>query len=744
MTHEKFDITKQKLEPLRGIVKEVLFYKEETGYAVIILETSSEDAHVAGSLPLIYVGASVCVYGVWYDHPKHGRQFTCAYYETKPVYDAKTAYKYLSGGFIKGIGSETAKKIVEKFGDATFDIIENDYDKLIEIRGISAKKARQIHDEYIRKNEYQAILTFFASHKIPPDIALKAYNVFGVMTIPTVKKNPYILWEKIENIHFFYVDKIAHQLGFTYESPQRADAAIIYVLNYKAKRGHTCFPYSELITEVMNLIHISYKQAENSSVRLLSSNKILYKNIYEKSYLMLPKYYEAEKYIAKRTEMLSKVSYDDFIGLDEIFRTSKIKLSVTQREAVRNSLSNGITIITGGPGTGKTAIIKTIISCCEKNSRKFIIAAPTGRAAKRASEITKNETFTIHRLLEVVASNDDELSFARNEKNPLDCDVMIVDEMSMTDVLLFKSLLCALKESTRIILIGDNNQLPPVGAGNVLRDLMFSKKIPCITLDKNFRQSQHSMIVNNAHYILDGVEELIYNEKNSDFFLMNTVSSVDAHNKIIALMIKRLPEFLKAPSSKIQIITPFRKGVMGSVALNKLIKEALNPVKDGQPYKSYGEYTFSVGDRVMQVKNDYDINWETPYGDSGQGIFNGDMGVIIGMNLQQGKMCILFDGDREVIYEFAKLENLELSYAITVHKSQGSEFDAVIIPCIFYTGNFMNRNLLYTAITRAKKFVCILGKRDVIKNMIRNRTINKRYTFLGEFFSDDNSGKDWE
>jgi len=735
LAQEKFDITKQPLEPLRGIVKEVLFYKETTGYSVIILDTGTESVHVAGSLPLIYAGASVCIYGVWYNHPKYGKQFTCAYYETKPVYNAETAFNYLSSGVIRGVGIATARKIVDKFGDETFDIIENDYDRLIDVNGITAKKARLIHDEYIRKNEYQEILTFFASLKIPPDVALKAYNVFGIMTIPLIKKNPYILWENIERIHFFYVDKLARQLGFNYESPERVDAAIIYCLNFYAQRGHTCYSYSGIISAVVDLIKVNYKLAESGMERLALNKKIICKKAKTDNVVMLPSYYEAESYIARRIRVLSQKNYSDAVQIEGILKNNNIRLSAMQKKAVRASLENGITIITGGPGTGKTAIIRAIIRCAKNMNKKVILTAPTGRAAKRASELSNHEASTIHRLLDVNGKNDETLVFSRNETNPLDCDVIIVDEMSMTDVLLFKALLCALKEDTRVVLIGDRNQLPPIGAGNVLRDLIVSKQVECITLDKIYRQNQKSLIIENAHRILDGDEELIYNEENSDFFIMNSSSSQDAYKKIISLLTKRLPAYLKTTTSRIQVITPLRKSVIGSVALNSVIKNALNPVKDGQPSKTHGAYTYSVGDRVMQVKNDYELLWETPDGETGNGIYNGDMGVITGINMHEGKLTILFDEDKEVIYEFAKLENLELAYAITVHKSQGSEFDAVILPFIFQSDHFMNRNILYTAITRAKKFVCILGNKNIVKSMIRNRAITKRQTYLGEFFN---------
>lgn len=736
MPKEKFDISKEQLQPLRGIVKEILFYKEETGYSVIVLETPEETVNVAGSLPLIYKGASICAYGVWYQHPKYGRQFTCSHYETKAVYNKETAFNYLSSGVIRGVGIATARKIVERFKDETFDIIENDYDRLVDVNGITPQKARLIHDEYVRKNEYQAILTFFASYKIPPDIALKAYNVFGVMTIPIIKKNPYILWEKIEKIHFFYVDKLAHQLGFGYESPQRVEAGIIYVLNHQALNGHTCYPYSELIGEVMKLIHISEKKAENGIMRLLSQKKIVYRNMYAESFLMLPCYYDAEMYIAKRTKMLSQRKYSDCVNIEEVIKKTKLPLSKIQKEAVKKVFETGLNIITGGPGTGKTAIIKTIVECAKEFGKKVIITAPTGRGAKRASELSDKDASTIHRLLEVTGDSDNGADFAKNEKNPLDCDILIADEMSMTDVLLFKALLCALKDRTRVVLIGDVNQLPPVGAGNVLKDLIMSGEIPNIVLDRIYRQNKNSLIIQNAHSILRGDNELIYNEENSDFFIMNTISSNDAYKKIKELIKTRLPEYLKISPSEIQVITPLKKSVIGSITLNRIIKEELNPIKEDEPYKTHGNYVYSVGDRVMQIRNDYDIKWENFNGEAGCGIYNGDMGVITGINLKEGSMTILFDDDKEVIYEFAKLENLELSYAITVHKSQGSEFDAVILPFIFQS-EFMNRNLLYTAITRAKKFVCILGKRQVINGMIANRTVSKRHTFLAEFFKEN-------
>lgn len=720
---------------LEGTVEEIVFYSNDTGYAVIYLDVFGEYISIAGNLPFISEGESVAVYGSWYEHPKYGRQLNALYYEPKIVLDAQGAYKYLSGGIIKGIGPVTAKKIVDKFGDETFYIMEHDYDKLIKINGITPKKARLIHEEYMKKIELQNVVTFFNQYEVSPAVAVKVYNTFGNMSVSICKKNPYILCERVERIGFPTVDKLAKKMGFSDDAPERINAGIIYTLNNAALSGHTCLPNDILIQNTAVTLNIGEKSADDQLTRLLAEKRLVLNNINGTTYISLPMYYEAESYIALRLEALKKVKVDDLSKKVRISDICEIELAQNQKEAVCEALRNNLLIITGGPGTGKTTVIKTIISAFEKLNKKVILAAPTGRAAKRISELTRKNAKTIHRLLELTYHKNQKPEFEKNAQNPLICDVVIVDEMSMTDTLLFQALLCALKESTRIIMVGDCDQLPPVGAGNVLKDLIMTKAIKRITFDEIFRQNENSQIVTNAHRILKG-DILEYNGKNSDFFFMASTETQETKKLINELLTKRLPKFLNTTPDKIQVLTPMRKTSLGSVDLNKSIKTVVNPIKKGDITKNANGYSFSVGDRVMQTKNDYDVVWKSKY-ESGEGIYNGDMGIITAINNKNSTMTILFDDEKTVEYEFSRLENLELSYAITVHKSQGSEFDAVIIPLVYGYEQLMSRNLLYTAITRAKKFVCIVGTKACVEKMIANDIEFKRYTLLKEFFNLD-------
>ena len=727
--YEKADVC------LEGTVEEIVFYSNDTGYAVIYLDVFGEYISIAGNLPFISEGESVAVYGNWYEHPKYGRQLNALYYEPKIVLDAQGAYKYLSGGIIKGIGPITAKKIVDKFGDETFYIMEHDYDKLIKINGITPKKARLIHEEYMKKIELQNVVTFFNQYEVSPAVAVKVYNTFGNMSVSICKKNPYILCERVERIGFPTADKLAKKMGFSDDAPERINAGIIYTLNNASLSGHTCLPNNILIQNTAVTLNIGEKSADDQLTRLLAEKRLVLNNINDTTYISLPMYYEAESYIAMRIEALKKVKVDDLSKKVRISDICEIELAQNQKEAVCEALKNNLLIITGGPGTGKTTVIKTIISAFEKLNKKVILAAPTGRAAKRISELTRKNAKTIHRLLELTYHKNQKPEFEKNAQNPLICDVVIVDEMSMTDTLLFQALLCALKESTRIIMVGDCDQLPPVGAGNVLKDLIMTKVIKRITFDEIFRQNENSQIVTNAHRILKGdIPE--YNGKNSDFFFMASTETQETRTLINELLTKRLPKFLNTTPDKIQVLTPMRKTSLGSVELNKSVKTVVNPVKKGDITKNANGYTFSVGDRVMQTKNDYDVVWKSKY-ESGEGIYNGDMGIITAINNKNSTMTILFDDEKTVEYEFSRLENLELSYAITVHKSQGSEFDAVIIPLVYGYEQLMSRNLLYTAITRAKKFVCIVATKACVEKMIANDIEFKRYTLLKEFFKED-------
>ncbi len=720
---------------LVGTVEEIVYYSEDTGYAVIYLDVIGDYISVAGNLPFISEGEGISVHGNWYDHPKYGRQLNALYYEPKIMQTAQGAYKYLSGGIIKGIGPVTAKKIVDKFGDETFHIIEHDYDKLINVNGITPKKARTIHEEYMKKIELQNVVTFFNQYDVSPAIAVRVYNAFGNMSLTLCKKNPYILCERVERIGFPTADKLAQKMGFSEDCPERISAGIIYTLNNASLNGHTTLPFETLIQNTALTLNIGEKSSEDMITRLLADKRLVLTKINDISYISLPMYYDAESYISMRIEALKKVKVDDFSKKVRLSDLCEMELAENQKEAIKEALRNNLLIITGGPGTGKTTVIKTIISAFEKLNKKVILAAPTGRAAKRISELTRKNAKTIHRLLELNYHKNQKPEFERNAQNPLICDVVIIDEMSMTDTLLFQALLCALKESTRLIMVGDCDQLPPVGAGNVLKDLISSKIIKRITFDEIFRQNENSQIVLNAHRILRG-EEPQYNQKNSDFFFMASLETEKTKIKINELLTERLPKFLNTTPDKIQVLTPMRKSSLGSVELNKSIKNVINPVRKGEVTKNANGYTFSVGDRVMQTKNDYDIVWKTKY-ETGEGIYNGDMGVITAIDTKNSKMTILFDEEKTVEYEFSRLENLELSYAITVHKSQGSEFDAVVIPLVFGYEQLLSRNLLYTAVTRAKKFVCIVGTKSCVEKMISNDIEFKRYTLLKEFFKSE-------
>lgn len=727
--------TDKSLECLEGTVEEIVYYNSDNGYAVIYLDVLGEYISIAGNLPFISEGEGVSIHGSWYDHPKYGRQLNAVYYEPKIVHNAQGAYKYLSGGIIKGIGPITAKKIVEKFGDETFYVIERDYDKLIKVNGITPKKARAIHEEYMKKIEFQNVVTFFNQYEVSPAVSVRVYNTFGNMALALCKKNPYIICERVERVGFPTADKLAKKMGFENDCPERINAGVIYTLNNAAMNGHTCLPQDILIKNTAVTLNIGEKNAENQILKMVADKRLVLRCINEITYITLPMYYEAESYIAMRIEALKKVKVDDLSKKIHLSDVCEIELAENQSKAVTEALKNNLLIITGGPGTGKTTVIKTIIASFEKLGKKVILAAPTGRAAKRISELTGKNAKTIHRLLELCYHKNQKPEFERNAQNPLICDVVIVDEMSMTDTLLFQALLCALKERTRLIMVGDCDQLPPVGAGNVLKDLISSKVIKRITFDEIFRQNENSQIVTNAHLILKG-EAPEYNKKNSDFFFVQSFETEKTQKSINELLTERLPKFLNTTPDKIQVLTPMRKTTLGSVELNKSIKNVLNPVKKGDITKSANGYVFSVGDRVMQTKNDYDITWKSPY-DAGEGIYNGDMGVVTAINIKNSTMTIIFDDDKEVEYEFSRLDNLELSYAITVHKSQGSEFDAVIIPLLYGYEQLMSRNLLYTAVTRAKKFVCIVGTKTCVEKMIANDIEFKRYTLLKEFFTED-------
>ncbi|MBP3448023.1 MAG: ATP-dependent RecD-like DNA helicase [Clostridia bacterium] len=723
------------LDRLTGIVEEVIYYNEENGYGVVALDISGEYVNVAGNLPMIAAGESICAYGRFMEHPRFGEQFQCEYYEPHFEQDTASIYKFLSSGFIRGVGPATAKKIVDNFLEETLNIIEKQPERLSEISGISLPKAMDIHKDYMRKIEVQNVVSYFMKYGISPTVSIKVYNTLGADSIKLCNKNPYIICEKVEKIGFLTVDKIAEEMGIPKNSSERLKSGIIYMMYQASVQGHTCFPEDELLEESGRMLEIGQTDLENALTQLSMEGKLVSVKKNGVVFYSLPHFYLAESYIASRLLTLSQQKCENWskkINTDDL---TDIALAPEQKEAISEALKQKLLIITGGPGTGKTTVIRSLITAFDALGKRVILAAPTGRAAKRISELTGKNAKTIHRLLELKFTKGERPEFERNEQNPLRCDVLIVDEMSMTDALLFESLLRALTEKTRLIMVGDCDQLPPVGAGNVLKDMIASGAITRIAFRQIFRQSDSSQIVENAHRILN-FQEPVYNSEGSDFFFVGSGSGEDAVSAVCNLVENRLPNFLKLPPDKIQVLTPMRKSVLGSVALNNALKQALNPVRKGQPQKSANGYTFSKFDRVMQTKNDYEIEWKTKDGFRGEGIYNGDMGVITDIDPENKEMTILFDDEKIVRYEFLKLENLELAYAVTVHKSQGSEFDAVVIPLVYGYSQLMTQNLLYTAVTRAKSFVCIVGKKECVTGMIHNNTEQKRYTNLADFLSE--------
>lgn len=723
------------MERLTGIVEEVIYYNEENGYGVVVLDISQEYVNVAGNLPMIAEGESICAYGRFVEHPKFGEQFQCEYYEPHFEQDIPSVYKFLASGFIRGVGNATAKKIVDTFSEKTLEIIEKYPERLSEISGISLTKAMDIHKDYMKKIEIQNVVSYFMKYGISPAVSVKVYNALGGDAIKLCNQNPYIICEKVEKIGFLTVDKLAEEMGIPKNSSERLKSGIVYVMYQASFNGHTCFPKEELLEESQKILQIGQTDIENALTMLLLEGKLVSVKKDGVVFYSLPHFYLAESYIASRLLALRQEKCENLSKKINVDNLCDITLAPEQKEAISEALKQRLLIITGGPGTGKTTVIKSLLTAFDALGKRVILAAPTGRAAKRISELTGKNAKTIHRLLELKYTKGERPEFERNEQNPLRCDVLIVDEMSMTDALLFESLLRALTEKTRLIMVGDCDQLPPVGAGNVLKDMIASGAVTRIAFQQIFRQSDASQIVENAHRILN-FSEPVYNAEGSDFFFVGCGSGEDAVSTVCNLVENRLPNFLNIPPDKIQVLTPMRKSVLGSVALNNALKQALNPVRKNQPQKTANGYTFSKFDRVMQTKNDYEIEWETKDGYRGEGIYNGDMGVITEIDTENKEMTILFDDEKIVKYEFLKLENLELSYAVTVHKSQGSEFDAVVIPLLYGYPQLMTQNLLYTAVTRAKSFVCIVGKKSCVAQMIHNNTEQKRHTNLADFLSE--------
>ncbi|EHK2362820.1 MAG: ATP-dependent RecD-like DNA helicase [Clostridium perfringens] len=728
------------MEALNGIVESIVFKSSDTGYTVIKFRENNIIHTAVGVLPHVKEGQNLKITGSWVNHSQFGKQFKVEECEEILPTSKDGIEKYLSSGIIQGIGPVTAKKIVNKFGEDTLNILDNNIERLKEIEGIGKKKLETIIESYREQRELKNITIFLQTHGLSVNQCLKIYKKYGASSVDTVKNNPYILCDEISGIGFKTSDKIARSLGIEIDSPFRIQSGIRYVINEFCANGHTFMPKDELIKEASNVLTVSGDIIEENIKNAALDKKIKLEKVNDKEGVFtIPNYY-CELGITNRILTLAISNFQDIsVDVDHLIlqfeKKNNITFAESQKDAIISAFQNGIEIITGGPGTGKTTIIKCIIEIFETCGLKVLLGAPTGRAAKRMSESTGKEATTIHRMLDMGVFEKEESVFVTNaEEHSLEADVVIIDEASMIDITLMNALLKSIKVGTRLIIVGDVDQLPSVGAGNVLNDFIESGFTKVVRLKEIFRQGKESMIVVNAHKINKG-EMPKLNEKGTDFFFIRNDIQEGILNTIIDLINTRLPKFNSNwdKSKSIQVLVPMKKGVLGVTNLNERIQNVLNPKAPYKKEKECRSMVFREGDKVMQIKNNYSLKWTRIAGKGeheGLGVFNGDMGFIESIDLEGKKLSIIFDDERRVIYDFMYLDELDLAYAITIHKSQGSEFPVVIIPAYMGAPLLMNRNLLYTGITRAKEMVVVVGIPKALKYMVDNTRSMERYSSL--------------
>ena len=729
------------MENIIGFVEAIVFRSDDTGYTVSKINFNKETITAVGTVPFIKEGQNVKLKGEWIVHKQFGKQFKIEEFEEILPTSVEAIEKYLSAGVIYGIGPVTAKKIVNHFGEDTFNIMENNIERLMEVDGIGKKKFGIIYESYIEQKDLKDIIMFFQSHGVSNNQCLKIYKKFGSEAKNIVSENPYILCKEISRIGFKTADKIAMSLGVEAVSPFRVKSGIEYVINRFCAAGNTYMPKEKLIAEACDTLVVDKKIIEENIYNAILEGRIIGEKVQDEDGIFTLPYYYCElgitnKIITLGIENFRTINTDVENEIELFEKKYNIQLAKSQKEAILAAFSEGIEIITGGPGTGKTTIIKCIIDIYEKNGMKVLLGAPTGRAAKRMTESTGREAKTIHRLLDMGVSSDEEEKsiFGKGDKDPLEADVIIIDEASMIDIILMHNLLKAIKLGTRLIIVGDVDQLPSVGPGNVLRDLINSNLIKVVRLKEIFRQGSESLITVNAHRINNG--EMPYlNKKGNDFYFIKEDSQDEILTTIIDLINRRLPTFNKDWDKlrDIQLLTPMRKGTLGVLNMNESIQNVLNPPANYKKEKKVKEMIFREGDKVMQTKNNYSLKWTRISGEGepeGVGVFNGDMGFIENIDEEEKIVTVIFDEERRVKYDYIYLDELELAYAITIHKSQGSEFKVIIIPAFMGSPFLMNRNLLYTGITRAKSLVVVVGMPKALKYMVSNTRSMERYSAL--------------
>lgn len=745
------------MERFKGYVNKIVYRNEDNGYTVFELELDGDELTCVGNVPYVTEGEFVEVTGEYTEHSVYGQQLKVETCEDIPPEDEKSVERYLASGAIKGIGAALASRIVRRFKADTLRIIEQEPERLAEIKGISRRMAVEISDNVTAKRDMRNAMMFLQDYGISMALSAKIYNQYGASVYTIMKENPYRLADDIAGVGFRIADEIARKAGIEADSDFRIKSGIMYTLLQATGSGHIYLPQGELLEQLNTLLDTEIKDIDRHLSDLSMDKKIVVKQQlqeneastdagdgeYQAERLVYgASYYYMEMSVAYALKALdARESIDKHKIADRIRRiekAEKIELDDRQRDAVIQAISSGLLVITGGPGTGKTTTINTIIRYFEGEGMEIRLAASTGRAAKRMTEATGCEAQTIHRMLELSGAPEDDrsASFLRNEENPIDADVIIIDEMSMVDIFLMNSLLKAVTPGTRLILVGDVNQLPSVGPGNVLRDIIASERFNVVKLTKIFRQATESDIIVNAHKINAG-EKFPIGPSSRDFIFIRREEAGNVIGAMITLVSQKLPKYVDAKPFDIQVLTPTKKGMLGVERLNTVLQEYLNPKDSSKQEKEIGTTIFREGDKVMQIKNNYQIEWETrgKHGiptDRGMGVFNGDMGVVDNINFYSEKLTVKFEDDRYVEYPFKQLDELELAYAVTVHKSQGSEYPAVVIPLLSGPRMLMNRNILYTAVTRAKKCVCIVGTEEVFYGMVENGNEQKRYSTLAK------------
>ncbi len=727
-------MAEQELEILQGAVAAVVYQNYDNGYSVLKLNCAGKTVTVVGIIPLPVVGERLMVTGKWSNHSSFGKQFEAEFLERMLPQTAAEIQGFLSSRAIKGIGPIMAARIVEYFGDQTLLVLEQEPERLAQIPGISLEKARSFGREYRQQTGLRQLMEFFALHHLPTELAVRAYKLYGEQTVELLYDDPYLLMDHGLDAPFAAVDRFAIELGTAGDDPRRVEAGILFELGYNTDAGHTFLPEEKLILATAQLLSVEREKVSEGVDRLSQADRVVFQQLAGIKIVYLPQMYEAELYTTYRLLLAANCSFPEPENLDQLMKTveqeSMVQYSPQQAHAIRAAATNGVLLVTGGPGTGKTTIVQGILNLLGHMQLRCMLAAPTGRAAKRMTEVTGEETSTIHRLLEAgIDPATGMMVFGRDEDFPLRTDAVIVDEMSMVDILLMHSLLKAIPQGKRIILVGDPDQLPPVGPGFPFGDMLRSHMLPTVHLTDIFRQAQQSLIVMNAHRINAGqMPELKRVDK--DFFFMRRQSAEAVCQLIAQLCATRLPKNMGIPADQIQVLSPTRKGGVGTQNLNKLLQATLNPPAPGKKERQFGDFSFREGDRVMQIRNNYDIMWRKTDGSAvGSGIFNGDIGTILQIDPHAETLTVVFD-DREADYDFSQMNELEPAYAMTVHKSQGSEYRAVILAAWNGSPYLLSRSVLYTAVTRARELLIIVGKEEIIAAMTENAKRNRRYSGL--------------